>query len=283
MKITSFLFQYIYCSKSKKEVNLRCEVLFCVKNIHNMATNHLLLIIFISFLGPAIGSFLGVFKKYNEKQIGYMLSFAAGVMVYVSLFNLVPESLIKNTVALAGVGIMVGMVFMHLMNLLVPHYHHSKGGELNKKEKIKRLAMFVLIGIFIHNLPEGIAIGVGALSDLKFSFVIAMAIAFHDIPEAICIAAPLYYANGNKIKSFFVTAITVIPTIVGFLVTYYFFNNMSDKLLGFIISFTAGIMLYMSFFELLPAVFNGPGKKLKQLICFFVGCFFVYVLGWLII
>jgi ZIP family zinc transporter len=244
-----------------------------------MATNHLLLIIFISFLGPAIGSFLGVVKKYSEKQIGYMLSFAAGVMVYVSLFNLIPESLRNDTVLLAGAGIGLGMIFMHLMNFLVPHYHHSKGSELSKREKIKRLAIFVFIGIFIHNLPEGIAIGVGALSDLKFSFVIAMAIAFHDIPEAICIAAPLYYANGNKIKSFFITTITVIPTIVGFLVTYYFFNNLSSRLLGLTIGFTAGVMLYMSFFELLPSVFNGQGKRPIKIMYFFVGCLFVFILG----
>ncbi|MBU4432472.1 ZIP family metal transporter, partial [Patescibacteria group bacterium] len=132
--------------------------------------------------------------------------------------------------------------------------------------------------IFIHNLPEGIAIGIGALPGFNFSILIALAIAIHDIPEAICVAAPLYYSTGKKFKSFLLTFLTVIPTIAGFLLTYYFFKNISGFLLGLIISATAGVMLYISFWELLPEVMSQKGKKLKYLPSFLVGSVLVLIL-----
>lgn len=240
--------------------------------------NMILLIIIISLVGPLLGSILGVFKRYSERQVHYMLSFAAGVMVFVSVLELLPESYRQNSFVLIILGVLLGGFVMHLLNEFIPHYHHSHRGVESKFDKLKRLALFIFIGIFIHNLPEGIAVGIGALPGYNFSVLIALAIAIHDIPEAICVAAPLYYTSGHRLKSFLLTFLTVVPTIVGFLVTYYFFKDIPGDLLGFIISATAGVMLYISFWELLPEVARQKKGRVAYVFSFFAGAVVVLLL-----
>lgn len=235
-------------------------------------------IIIISLIGPFFGSFFGVCKKYNERQLRYMLSFAAGVMISVSVFELLPESYKKISPGLVLLGLLSGGLVMHFLNKLVPHYHHSRFGFERKIERFKRLAIFIFLGIFIHNLPEGIAVGIGALPGYDFSVLIALAIAIHDVPEAICVAAPLYYSTGSKLKSFLLTFLTVVPTVVGFLLIYYFLKNISGVVLGIIISATAGVMLYISLWELLPEVINKKKEKKKYLLSFLTGAALVFVL-----
>jgi len=240
--------------------------------------NTLYLVIFISLLGPLFGSLLGVLWRYSDTQIHHMLSFAAGVMVFVSVIELLPESSKKISTVLLVSGLLIGGLLMHVLNKLIPHYHHSPFGFESRMQKLKRLALFVFLGIFIHNIPEGIAIGIGAIPSYDFSILIALAIAVHDIPEAISVAAPLYYATGDRWKSFFLTFLTVIPTIAGFLLTYYFLNNMSALYLGLIISATAGIMLYISFWELLPEVFSVKAKRVRYSFSFLTGAVLVILL-----
>lgn len=244
--------------------------------------NTVFIIIIISIIGPLLGSLLGVWRKYNKIQIHHMLSFAAGVMVFVSVFQLLPETFKKTPPAYIFLGVMFGGLLMHWLNELIPHYHHSHKGVESKSDKLKRLALFIFLGIFIHNLPEGIAIGIGALPGYNFSIMIALAIAIHDIPEAICVAAPLYFSTGYRVKSFFLTFLTVVPTIVGFLVTYYFFKDISGFILGIIVSATAGVMLYISFWELLPEVWTQKGGRLKYLVSFLAGAVLVILLQFLL-
>lgn len=240
--------------------------------------NTLILIIIISISGPLLGALFGVYRKYSETQVHHMLSFAAGVMVFVSVFELVPESYKKVTPELLLAGVLAGGLLMHMLNKLIPHYHHKHHKVENRAEKLKRLALFIFLGIFIHNIPEGIAVGIGSLPGYNFSILIALAIAIHDIPEAICVAAPLYYSTGHRARSFWLTFSTVVPTIVGFLVTYFFFQHISPLFLGLIISATAGVMLYISFWELLPEVISLKGVRWKYSLSFSVGALLVMVL-----
>ncbi len=235
-------------------------------------------ILLIIFIGPIIGAFLGIYKKYSEGQIFSMLSFAAGVMTFVSVLELIPEGYKNGSIELVIGGILAGGLAMFLLNKILPHYHHAEYVLSQKAKEIDRTAIFLFFGIFLHNFPEGMAIGMGGLSEIKFSIMIAIVIAIHDIPEAVCVAAPLYFTNKKRFRSFFITLLTAIPTVIGFLLTHYYFKNISASVLSVIIGATAGVMIHISFFELLPQSFGGHLSKKRALIVFLLGGLFVIFL-----
>jgi zinc transporter, ZIP family len=233
--------------------------------------NSLLIILSIALAGPLIGSFLGVCKKYSEKQINLMLVFASGVMVSISIFELLPESFSMTSFNYVLLGLLTGGLLMFLLNKTLPHFHFLKFEQFDKRTVVKKVVLFLFLGISIHNFPEGAAIGIGALANFNFSLVIALAIALHDIPEAICISAPYYFATGKKLKAFFITTLTAIPTVLGFLFSYFFLGDLSSAWLGGFISFTAGIMIYISFFEIIPLVIRSNTSKLILMSAYFLG------------
>ena len=238
----------------------------------------LVLIAAIAFIGPLIGSLLGVYKRHKETQVYYLLGFAAGVMVFISVFELLPESYHYGSFSPMILGLFSGGLVMHLLNIVLPHFHHPDCARTDRSD-LKRTAFFVFIGIAIHNLPEGAAIGIGALADMKFSLIIALAIALHDIPEAICVAAPLYSNTGKKAKSFLLALLAAVPTIFGFLLTYYFLKDISVGVLGAVIGFTAGVMLYISLWEIIPAVIvSRQAEKKYAGFSFLAGMLLVFLL-----
>ena len=241
--------------------------------------NEVLLIVIISLIGPFFGALLGVLWHYSERQIYHMLSFAAGVMVFISVFGLLPQSLSKISINLVAVGFVFGLLFMYLLNEGIPHFHHHEHSKNVHRDSLKRTAFFIFLGITIHNLPEGIAIGVGSQASYHYSILVALAIALHDIPETICVAAPMCYTTGKRFKTFFWSVFSAVPTIVGFLVAYYFFSFFPAVVMGVIISATAAIMLYISLFEIIPSIMQSKVVKKEQFVHSFVlGSAFVYIL-----
>jgi len=216
-----------------------------------------LLVIALSVLGPVIGSFIGVYRKPTEGFMFNMLSFAAGVMLSVSFLQLIPESIGISTIWITLIGILLGAVFMFLLDVAIPHIHPSlcsqeHGGALNKTVN------YLTMGIFLHHFPEGMAIGIGMVSGMvgdnqMSGLAIALAIAIHDVPESICTSGPYYYLSGKKFKSFLVSCLTAVPTLVGFLLTYYLYQTIPSGVFGLLIAATAGLMIYVSADELIPA------------------------------
>lgn len=209
-------------------------------------------IIFVSLFGPIIGSLIGVMKRPSERWMYNLLSFAAGIMLGVSFLQLIPVGIEQSSSIVCILGVMVGTIVMFFVDKLTPHLHPAFCRQ-STGHHLKRTALYVLVGIFIHNFPEGMAMGLGAVVDLQLSLSIALAIALHDIPEGICTSAPYYSISRKRLKAFLLSASTGIPTLIGFLTTYYLFNNISQVFIGFLLSATAGIMIYISSDELIPA------------------------------
>jgi ZIP family zinc transporter len=213
--------------------------------------DHVFSIIIILLVGPVIGSLIGIAKKPTDRLMYNMLSFAAGVMLTISFFELLPESIALSSTWLVILGLAIGAVTMFGIDKLIPHLHPGLCSQ-EQGHHLKKTAIYLLIGIFLHNFPEGIAIGFGSVSTLKLSFIIAIAIAIHDIPETICTSAPYYYVSKKRLKSFVVSMITSIPTIIGFLLAFYLAQIIPVWLVGLLIASTAGIMIYISADELIP-------------------------------
>ncbi|HOI19047.1 MAG TPA: ZIP family metal transporter [Candidatus Woesearchaeota archaeon] len=211
----------------------------------------LLWIVVISVLGPVIGSFIGVLKKPSDRFMYNMLSFAGGVMLAISFLELIPHSIEMSSIIVCLLGIISGAILMFGIDRLMPHIHPSFCTQ-EQGHNLKKTALYLIIGIFIHNIPEGMAIAIGAVTETKMSFVIALAIAIHNIPEGICTSAPYYRCTKNRLKSFLVSSSTAIPILIGFFVTSWFYNYISKGFVGFIVAVTAGLMIYITSDEIIP-------------------------------
>ena len=122
------------------------------------------------------------------------------------------------------------------------------------------------------------AMAVGAISDMKISITIAIAIAIHNIPEGICTSLPYYYTTKKRLKAFLVSSSTAIPVLIGFATAYFLFKNMPTTLVGLLVGATAGLMIYISADELIPASCSKVSDH-STIFSLILGVIFVILLG----
>ena len=210
----------------------------------------------------AAGALLGfVFKGLTHKFSDIVLSFAAGVMLAAAVFGLIEPSFsygkdaYGTAIALlvTVVGIFVGAICLNLTDKLVPHLHRLAGSEIESHENknLGKILLFVL-AIAIHNLPEGIAAGVGFGSDnTAKALVIAGGIALQNIPEGMVIIAPMVAVGISKRRTFVIALITGLVEVIGTLIGY-FAVSISAAILPFALAFAGGTMLYVISDEMIP-------------------------------
>jgi ZIP family zinc transporter len=208
-------------------------------------------IILISFAGPIVGSAIGVSRQPSFPYICNMLCFAAGVMLAISFLQLIPESIHLSSSMICVFGVVTGAFLMFGLDRLIPHIHPRLCSQ-EQGCNLERTAVYLIIGMFFHNFPEGMAIAAGGLVDMEVSMVIALAIAIHGIPEGVCTSAPFFHVTGERLKAFLVSSSTAIPIVAGYLIARYVFGTISPLWIGFIIGTTAGLMIYITVDELIP-------------------------------
>lgn len=239
--------------------------------------NEKLLIVLISVIGPVIGSLIGVVKRPSQKFMYNMLAFAGGVMLAISFLELIPRSIEFSSIFMAVFGIVLGAVLMFFVDKTIPHLHPSLCRQEQGKN-LKRTAVYLIIGIFIHNFPEGMAIAIGSVSEPKVGLVIALAIAIHNIPEGITTSAPYFHCTKKRLKSFLISASTAIPIVAGFFFAEFLYGFISMSFVGLLMGFTAGLMIYITADELIPSscVKNSNHTTIFSL---FLGILFVILSG----
>ena len=212
------------------------------------------------------GSLLGfVFKKTSHKASDIILSFAAGVMLSASILGLILPSLEyadKFGLLVTITGIFVGAICLNLIDKLVPHLHRltSFDTDHNNDARTNKVLLFV-IAIAIHNLPEGIAAGVGFGSgDTSQALVIAGGIALQNIPEGMVIIGPMLSAGINPRKTFLFASITGLVEVIGTLIGY-FAVSVSTAILPFALSFAGGTMLYIISDEMIPETLSHGNER----------------------
>jgi len=235
-----------------------------------------ILIIIIAFLGPIIGSGLGVLRKPSFRYVCAMLCFAAGVMLAISFLELIPEGMALASDGLVIVGLAVGALAMFGLDRLVPHLHPSLCSQ-EQGCNLQRASTFLILGIFLHNFPEGMAIASGEVSDVEASLAIALAIAIHNIPEGICTAASYFHATGSRMAAFLLSSTTALPIVIGYFLARQVFGAAAPEVTGFIIAATAGLMIYITVDELIPN--SCAGQDHRTIFTFVGGILFVMLLG----
>lgn len=228
-------------------------------------------------LATSIGALLAFFSKsknYTTLSIG--MGFSAGVMIYVSFVEILEKSkgafaeLYGQSVtaeALALLCFFAGIALSALIDYLIPedvNPHETKSNsqllELKPQSNtlstasLKRTGIFTALAIGIHNFPEGFATFVSALDDPKLGLAIAFAIAIHNIPEGMAVSLPIYHATGDKKSAFWYATLSGFAEPIGALVGFFLLLPfMGEATLGITFGLVAGIMVYISFDELLPA------------------------------
>lgn len=216
-----------------------------------------LLLTTLAGLSTTWGSLLGIFiRKPGPNFMSLCLGFSAGVMLLVSFVELLSKSIQSIGFLPAHLGFFAGIISIFIIDFLIPHeYMGEKDISGKKPEKnLIRTGLLVALGIGIHNFPEGMATFAGALEDLKLGGAIAFAIAIHNIPEGLAVSAPVYAATGSRGKAFLWSFLSGIAEPFGAGITGLFLLPfISPVLIGWLLSVVAGIMVFISLDELVPA------------------------------
>ena len=218
-------------------------------------------LVWITALGvgsaTVIGAVIGFgFKNISHKFSDIVLSFAAGVMLAAAVLGLILPSLEyggKYGIVMTVAGIFTGAICLNLIDRLVPHLHKFAGAdsENHNNTNLNKVLLFVM-AIAIHNLPEGIAAGVGFGSgDTIQALIIAGGIALQNIPEGMVIIAPMLAVGIPPRKTFLIAVITGFIEVVGTFIGY-FAVSISTAILPFALAFAGGTMLYVISDEMIP-------------------------------
>lgn len=225
----------------------------------------------IAGLATGIGSVIAFLaKRTNTKFLSLALGFSAGVMIYVSFM----EIMVKAQEALIGrwgeqpgtwaaiLGFFGGMGLIAFIDKFVPYeenpHEFKEIADLKEqnidRERLRRTGVMTALALAIHNFPEGMATFVAAIAEPSLGISIAVAIAIHNIPEGIAVSVPIYYATGDRKKAFFYSFLSGLAEPVGAIIGYLILLPfMSQSVFGILFASVAGIMVFISLDELLPA------------------------------
>lgn len=224
------------------------------------------LLTLIAGLSTGIGSLISLIaKRTNTNFLSFSLGFSAGVMIYISFMEMIPQSLDifkhefgdKIGTLHMLLGLFGGIVLIALIDFLVPkssNPHEMQGVEdMRRNNHLKHTGIIAAVTIAIHNFPEGIATFMSALNSLELAIPITVAIAIHNIPEGIAVAVPIYHATGSRKKAFWLSFASGLAEPLGALIAFFFLLPFwSPTLDAFILAAIAGIMIFISLDELLP-------------------------------
>ena len=231
-----------------------------------------LLVTLIAGLSTGIGGLLSMFQKRNSSRfLAVSLGFSAGVMIYLSFVEILPEGffylqqILSDSLAsvLNVASFFFGILVIALIDRFVPSIDNpheipdvqsmidSRDSHVHKG--LLRTGFMTAIAIAIHNIPEGLATFTSFMADTHLGVSIALAIAIHNIPEGLAVAVPIYFATGKRRRAFLISLASGLSEMLGAIIGLMLFSWLrTDLMLGIVLAATAGIMIYISFDELLP-------------------------------
>lgn len=214
-----------------------------------------LLLTLLAGLSTMIGSALGiVFRSPGNRFMAAALGFAGGVMIFISFVELLARGFDTLGFGWGNVAFFAGMLAMWAVDGLVPHEYLAEHSGRSGDPKLLRTGLMAALGLGIHNFPEGMATLGAALEDARLGWVVAAAVAIHNIPEGLAVSAPIYAATGSRAKAFAWSAASGLAEPIGALMAaLVLVPILTDLTLGVMLCGVAGLMVYVSLDELVPA------------------------------
>ncbi len=231
-----------------------------------------LLLTLAAGLATGIGSAIAFFTHHtNRRLLSFSLGLSAGVMIYVSFVELFANATQRlgevygeqGGTAISTLAFFVGILLIGIIDRLVPSVENPHEAHLVEEiatdkprhnKGLMRTGLLTALAIAIHNFPEGMATFATAVEDTTLGVAIAVAVAIHNIPEGIAVSVPIYFATGSRKRAFWYSMLSGIAEPVGAVAAYLLLMPiMTPATLGVILAGVAGIMIFISIDELLPA------------------------------
>lgn len=277
------------------------------ENLHPLV--NILLLSLMASLGTGLGGLIAVIRKPGQRSYGFLMGITAGVMICLAFLELVPQSIQLSNWLTATIGFGLGASFMLVLDYYAPHIRfgereirqeqadleecNSENRDNGRKRRRQRkflnetgqgidrplvnTGLLLAIGITIHNLPEGIAVGAGYLHNPQFGLFIAVAILLHNIPEGIATALPLRKAGICKRDAFKVAFLSGLAEPAGALLASMFLVRFTALLPG-ALAFAGGVMVFITLDELIPTA-RKYGNENYTALGIIAGSMFVFILS----
>lgn len=271
-------------------------------NLHPLL--NILLLSLMAGLGTGLGGLLAVIRRPGKRSYGLLMGITAGVMICLAFLELVNEAIRLSNYLVTTVGFSVGAIFMFLLDTFAPHirfgereirhdsliencepcqgrrprrFGHLRRYEKGYDRKLVNTGLLLAVGITLHNLPEGIAVGAGYLHNPDFGLFIAIAIMLHNIPEGIATALPLCKGGVCRSDAFRVAFLSGLAEPVGAILAGAFLVNFQE-LVPAALAFAGGVMVFITLDELIPTA-REYGHEHYTAIGIILGSIFVFVLS----
>ena len=208
---------------------------------------------FIAGLSTTIGTIFIFFKPKNiYKFIPLCLSFSLGIMILISITDLIPLSFISLLNNYNFIKTIWISIFSFLLGLILIIFIKNKIN-IKNNDTLYKIGILSIIILVIHNIPEGIATFMSSYKDLNLGISLTIAIMLHNIPEGICIAVPIYYSTKNKFLALKYTLISGLSEPLGAIIAFIFLKNyINDITIAIILIFVAGMMITLAINEIFP-------------------------------
>lgn len=249
------------------------------------STLYAFILSFIAGISTVIGALIIYFDKNKDNKIVTVsLSFAAGVMICVSLTDLLPNcfNMVLNVsnifprLILTLIFMVIGVIISMLIDKYLPSEYESKDNK-----GLYKIGIISMVAIILHNIPEGIATFITSSNNLKLGITLTLAIALHNIPEGISIAVPIYHSTKNKLKAIMYALLSGMSEVLGSILAYLFLAPfINDHIMAGLYAIIAGIMIHISIYELLPGAYKY--STLKKVIKYFLIGFIIMIISHLL-
>lgn len=247
------------------------------------STLYAFILSFLAGISTLVGALIIFFdKKKNSRVVVISLSFAAGVMICVSLTDLLPNSF---NMILDGVNkfpkVILSLIFMVIgiiISMLIDKYLPNEYENNSSNKGLYKIGIISMVAIILHNIPEGIATFITSSNNIKLGLTLTIAIALHNIPEGISISVPIYHSTNNKKKALIYALISGMSEVLGSILAYLFLAPyMNDHIMAALYAIIAGIMIHISIYELIPGSYKEG--TFKEVLKYFIIGFVIMILS----
>jgi len=239
-----------------------------------------LLLTTLAGCSTAVGGIIAwLMGKPRNWQLALILGFSAGVMIYISFMELLPLAIDKAGSLIGTLAFFIGIMFIAILDIVIPHEykeehkalsheytvdkHHVRhriderfqSVQKNRRSVMLHASILIAVGIAIHNFPEGLAVFSSVITgNVTLGLLVAIAVALHNIPEGIIVFVPIHEATGDANRAFLASLFSGLAEPLGALIGWAILAPfLNPALLASLLAFSAGIMVYISLDELLPA------------------------------